>query len=103
MGRKRTKKSKEKKTDQVEVENKHSTEEPKLDTEQQIKLLIEKGLKKGYLTYEEMNEDLPEDAISAGRLDLLLATLDAKGISLIDEADVESQKESEDEFTILSH
>ena len=98
MGRKRTKKSKEKKTDQVEVENKHSTEEPKLDTEQQIKLLIEKGLKKGYLTYEEMNEDLPEDAISAGRLDLLLATLDAKGISLIDEADVESQKESEDEF-----
>ena len=101
MGRKRTKKSKEEKSDQVEIENSSSTDEPKLDTEQQIKLLIEKGLKKGYLTYEEMNEDLPEDAISAGRLELLLATLDAKGISLVDEADVESQqigKESDDEF-----
>jgi len=60
------------------------------DTEQQIKLLIKKGEKKGYLTYDEMNDDLPEDAVSAVRLDRLLATLDERGISLIDEADVES-------------
>jgi RNA polymerase primary sigma factor len=71
------------------------------DTEQQIKKLIEKGEKKGYLTYEEMNDDLPEDAVSAVRLDQLLATLDERGISLIDEADVESQKAvkaADDEF-----
>ena len=101
MGRKRKNKSKEKKSEQVELENNSSADEPKLDTEQQIKRLIDKGMKKGYLTYEEMNEDLPEDAISAGRLDLLLATLDAKGISLLDEADVESQKigkETDDGF-----
>jgi len=71
------------------------------DAEQQIKMLIKKGEKKGFLTYEEMNDDLPEDAVSAVRLDRLLATLDERGISLIDETDVESRqaaKEGDDGF-----
>ncbi len=63
-----------------------------MDPEEQIKLLIEKGKKKGFLTYEEMNDDLPEEAISVGRLDSLLATLDELGIALIDEADVKARK-----------
>ncbi len=62
------------------------------DPEQQIKMLIEKGKKKGFLTYDELNDGLPEDAVSAARLDQLLATLDEKGISLIDEADVEARE-----------
>ncbi|MFC1780796.1 RNA polymerase sigma factor RpoD [Planctomycetota bacterium] len=72
-----------------------------LDPEQQIKRLIEKGKKKGFLTYEEMNDDLPEDAISPSRLDHLLATLDEMGVSLIDEADVEAHelgKEHDEDF-----
>jgi RNA polymerase primary sigma factor len=60
-----------------------------LDTESRIKAMIEKGKKKGYLTYEEMNAELPEEIISPSRLDTLLTTLDEMGISLIDEADVE--------------
>jgi len=70
------------------------------DTEQQIRKLIKKGEKKGFLTYEEMNDDLAEDAVSAVRLDRLLATLDERGISLLDEADVETQQaaKSDDEF-----
>jgi len=67
------------------------------DTEKQIKMLIEKGEKKGFLTYEEMNEDLPEDAVSPGRLDKLLATLDEMGINLMDEADVESRQREKGE------
>ena len=71
------------------------------DAEKQIKALIEKGKKKGYLTYEETNDDLSEDIISPARLDRLLATLDEMGIGLIDEADVEKQSggdfESDDE------
>ena len=34
---------------------------------------------------------LPDDAVSPGQLDRLLATLDEKGISLVDDADVEAQ------------
>jgi RNA polymerase primary sigma factor len=70
------------------------TEADIADTEQQIKLLIEKGRKKGFLTYEEMNDDLPDDAISASRLDRLLANLDEMGVSLIDEDDVEAHQAS---------
>jgi len=62
------------------------------DPEQQIKLLIEKGEKKGFLTYEEMSEDLSDENISPSRLDGLLATLDEMGINLLDEADAESQR-----------
>jgi RNA polymerase primary sigma factor len=65
------------------------------DTEQHIKILIEKGGKKGFLTYEEMNEGLPEDAVSPTRLDALLATLDEMGIDLLDEANAQKQQEVE--------
>jgi len=67
------------------------------DAEQKIKTLVEKGRKKGFLTYEEMNKDLPDDAVSPSRLDGLLATLDELGISLMDEADVESRQKDKDE------
>jgi len=63
------------------------------DAEQQIKTLIEKGRKKGFLTYDEMNEELPEEAISPSRLDSLLATLDEMRINLLDEADLKKQPE----------
>ena len=59
--------------------------------EKRIKALIEKGKEKGFLTYEEMNEQLPEEAVTPARLDNLLATLDEMGVSLLDEADVEKE------------
>ncbi len=65
------------------------------DVERQIKAITEKGKRKGYLTYEEMNEDLSDDIVSPARLDSLLATLDEMGIHLLDEADVEKQEEEE--------
>ncbi len=71
------------------------------DPEEQIRMLIEKGRAKGFLTYEEMNDDLAEDAVSVSRLDSLLATLDELGISLLDEADAKSRqvvKPQEEEF-----
>ena len=63
--------------------------------EEQIKTLIEKGKEKGYLTYEELNEELPEQAVSPARLDRLLAILDEIGIDLVDEADVKKQAEED--------
>jgi RNA polymerase primary sigma factor len=66
--------------------------------EGQIRALIEKGRKKGFLTYEEMNDQLPEEAVSPARLDSLLMTLDEMGITLLDEAEVEKHAEGEEEF-----
>jgi RNA polymerase primary sigma factor len=71
---------------------------PHIDpVDEKINAIIEKGRKKGFLTYEEMNEELPEEAVTPNRLDNLLMTLDEIGISLVDESDIE--KGSEEEFT----
>jgi RNA polymerase primary sigma factor len=61
------------------------------DPEVLMKTLIVKGKKKGFLTYEEINEALPDDAVSAKQLEKVLGTLDEMGITLIDENDAEAQ------------
>jgi len=68
------------------------------NAEQQIKAIIERGRGKGYLTYDEMNEYLPEEAVSPTRLDSLLATLGEMGITLLDETDV--QKRPDEGFEV---
>ncbi|MFH1882909.1 MAG: RNA polymerase sigma factor RpoD [Planctomycetota bacterium] len=103
MAKKRKKKAKQNIPDKVSSDNESSKSAEIISPEQQIKLIIEKGEKKGFLTYEEMNDDLSEDAISLSRLDSLLETLDEMGITLLDEADVESRraaKAQEEEFEI---
>ena len=101
MAKKRKKKAKQNIPDKVSSDNESSKSTEIKDPEQLVKLLVEKGAKKGFLTYEEMNDDLPEDAISPSCLDRLLATLDEMGITLLDEADVESRqaaKAQDEEF-----
>ncbi|MHC4227102.1 MAG: RNA polymerase sigma factor RpoD [Planctomycetota bacterium] len=93
MARKRTKTNKTTDVPEEIVADETSSKTAVLtDPEEQIRMLIEKGKAKGFLTYEEMNDDLPEDAVSVGRLDSLLATLDEMGISLLDEADAKARQ-----------
>ncbi len=68
--------------------------------EDKIKLIIEKAKKKGYITYEEMNNELPDESISAARLESLIMTLDEMGISLLDESEMEKQTDDEDGFEV---
>ena len=57
--------------------------------EKTIKSIIKAGKEKGHLTYEEINDALPDEIISPARLDSLLMTLDELGVQLLDEADIE--------------
>jgi RNA polymerase primary sigma factor len=52
-----------------------------------LALLVSKGKQQGYLTYEELNELLPDDAIAPDRLDALMQQFDELGIELLDEAE----------------
>ena len=61
-----------------------------------LKMLLEKGKRRGFVTYEEMNDELPEESFTPDRLDGLLLTLDDLGIDLLDEADAEKREEDED-------
>ncbi|MBW8016930.1 MAG: RNA polymerase sigma factor RpoD [Planctomycetes bacterium] len=60
-----------------------------------IKLIIEMGKKNGYLTYEQMNDRLPDEAVTPNRLDSLLMTLDELGVKILDEADVAKLNEGD--------
>ena len=57
------------------------------EDEKIIKALVAKGRKRGFLTYEEINKELPDDIVAGNRLEELLASFDDMGISLVDEAD----------------
>jgi RNA polymerase primary sigma factor len=82
----------------VSSEPKSAADEKAVDPEEQIKAIIAKGKRKGFLTYDEMNDDLPDEAISPTRLDNLLATLDESGVTLLDESDV--AKRPEEDFAV---
>ncbi len=61
-----------------------------------VKKLLVKGKKRGFITYEEMNRDLPEEAVSPDKLDALLMAIDEMGITLLDESEVETGPADED-------
>jgi RNA polymerase primary sigma factor len=53
-----------------------------------LKALLDLGTSRGFLTYEELNEKLPDEVVSPDKLDSLLMMIDEMGIKLIDEADI---------------
>ncbi len=53
-----------------------------------VQTLLNMGTSRGYLTYEELNERLPDEVVSPDKLDSLLMMIDEMGIKLIDEADI---------------
>ena len=71
-----------------------TTEKEKRDqiVDSGLKSLVEQGKKRGYITYEEMNESLPDDNVSPERLDSLLTRLDELGIEMLDEIEVERRE-----------
>ena len=66
-----------------------------LKLDEGLKTLIDSGKGKGYLTYSQVNEYLPDDAVNPEKLDQLLMLLEEQGIDLIDEADID-ERESKD-------
>src|SRR6266404_7457569 len=53
-----------------------------------VAALIGLGKSRGFLTYEELNEKLPDEVVSPDKLDTLLMQIDEMGIKLIDEHDI---------------
>jgi RNA polymerase primary sigma factor len=58
------------------------------EADRRVQVLLDLGVSRGYLTYEELNEKLPDEVVSPDKLDSLLMRIDEMGIKLIDEFDI---------------
>ena len=75
-------------------------------TEETIKLLAERGKERGFLSYEQLNDLLPEDTVSPEKIDKILMQLDEIGIELVDESEVAErearlEEEEDDDEALL--
>src|SRR5438445_3713260 len=57
-----------------------------------LKGLLDQGREKGYLTFSQVNDYLPDDAVNPEKLDQLLLLLEEQGIELIDETEAEERE-----------
>jgi RNA polymerase primary sigma factor len=57
-----------------------------------LKALLESGKEKGYLTYSQVNDHLPDDDANPEKIDQLLLLLEEQGIELIDESEAEERE-----------
>src|SRR5688500_6633425 len=58
------------------------------EADKRVRDLLGLRTSRGYLTYEELNEKLPDEVVSPDKLDSLLMMIDEMGMRLIDEHDV---------------
>src|SRR5260221_6823767 len=54
------------------------------DTERQKQKLITMGKAKGYVTYDEVNDHMPENIVSSDQIDDWLSSLGDEGIEVVD-------------------
>ncbi|HDI78479.1 MAG TPA: RNA polymerase sigma factor RpoD, partial [Desulfobacteraceae bacterium] len=81
----------------------------KEESELRLKKLIDMGKSKGYLTFDELNEDLPDDEISSEYVDDILMTLEKMDIMVIDEDEkdeiekIRKKKKREEEELVIEN
>ncbi len=64
-----------------------------------IKKLISKGKEKGYVTYDQLNNVLPEEDLTSEKLDEYMTLLSEMGISVVDADDIDDGNEESDTTT----
>ncbi len=63
-----------------------------LKADEGLKTLLDSGKERGFLTYGQVNDYLPDDAVNPEKLDQLLLILEEHGIELIDESEAEERE-----------
>ena len=85
----RTSKAKEKAAEKALLEGSMAETPEPLDAEQRkmrLKALIKLGKERGYLTYAEINDHLPDDVVDAESIEAIISTFSEMSIQVFDEA-----------------
>ncbi len=59
-----------------------------------LDVLLKSGKEKGFLTYDQVNDHLPDDDTNPEKIDQILILLEAEGIELIEESEAEERESS---------
>src|SRR5258708_14104027 len=62
------------------------------EIEESLKALLESGKEKGFLTYDQVNDHLPDDDANPEKIDQILILLEEQGIELIEESEAEERE-----------
>ena len=71
-----------------------NSDSPLLDmSDQSVKKLMKTAQKRGYVTYDELNEVLPSEEFSSEQIEDIMSMLSDKGINVIEAEEVEAEEE----------
>ena len=75
------------------TEREQAGDRPLIDSqaEANLKILIAQGKERGYITYDELNEALPQEQVSSEQIEDFMTLLSEMGVNLIEADDVEDQ------------
>ena len=89
-------------TAETEEATEESTDGPFIDASNQaIKKMVARAKKRGYVTYDELNEVLPQDQVSSEQIEDTMAMLSETGVNVI-EGDEAEEAPSEEEQPVRS-
>src|SRR5688572_18064843 len=86
------------KTNTAETEEKTETgDAPLIDlNEASIKKLIARAKKRGVITYDELNEALPQDQMSSEQIEDIMSALNDMGVNIVESDDSEDEEPETD-------
>ena len=86
------------KTEATETETTESGDAPLIDlNDASIKRLIARAKKRGVITYDELNEALPQDQMSSEQIEDIMAAISEMGVNIVESAEASDDDEEEPE------
>lgn len=76
--------------------NTDQTDAPIINSKDAVKKMVAEAKKRGYITYDALNEALPQDQMSSEQIEDVMTMLSEMGINVIDNADAESEEVATD-------
>src|SRR5246127_1478614 len=86
------------KNEATEVDTAEAGDAPLIDlNDAQVKKLIARAKKRGIVTYNELNEALPQDQMSSEQIEDVMSALNDMGINVVETAEDSEEEEGQEE------
>ena len=85
------------KTDTADAMDKDGADAPLIDlNEASIKKLLARAKKRGYITYDELNEALPQDQMSSEQIEDVMSAINDMGVNIVENEEATDDGEEAD-------